>query len=230
MVVAAVHWRGETTGMELRRQRGSKAARMPEDDEQDEEDENQKRRGWKTWSHLLNSFVHANYKPLLTKPSGADLDDRTTGLALSSAHDVPSQLQDVLSPENPFLVSSDTQSQGVRPRGSAEWAEQHRVFFADSTLTPGSSAHTLSDAEVTSVEMESREAQDGRLAGADEAGNRVGGVEWRSWVDLGPAAVDLGLAAVDGAVDRVAARIVRWTDDAGRDEELVLPLAKGKVE
>lgn len=224
MMVAAVHWRGETAGMELWRQKKSKkAARKREEDEQDEEEENEKRRGWKTWFHLLNPLVHANYTPLLTKPSGPDLDDCTAGPALSSAHDVPSQLQDVLSPENPFLVSPNTQTRVVRPCGSAEWAEQHRVFFAASALAPGSSAHTFPDAEVTSVEMELREALDGRLAGAGEAEIGVGGAEGRSWVDL-------GLAAVDGAVDRVAARIVMWTNDGGRDEELVLPLAKGKAE
>jgi hypothetical protein len=42
--------------------------------------------------------------------------------------------------------------------------------------------------------------------------------------------VDLGLAMVDGTVDSFVAGIVRWVDDDGGDEALVLPLAKGKEE
>lgn len=36
-----------------------------------------------------------------------------------------------------------------------------------------------------------------------------------------------GLGMVDGAVDRVVDRVVRWTDDGG-EEPLLLPVAEGR--
>ncbi len=88
-------------------------------------------------------------------------------------------------------------------------------------VAQGSGSGEEWDDELACVEIEAREAQGGRWSFVDDM--EFGRKESVSWVDL-------GLAAVDGAVDRVAARIVRWTDDGGRDEELVLPLVKGKLD
>lgn len=64
------------------------------------------------------------------------------------------------------------------------------------------------------------EVQDGAALLAGAAGSLVferGESAWRGgWVDW-------GLAAVDGLVDRLTARIVRWTDEG----ELVLPISEG---
>lgn len=156
----------------------------------------------------------------------------------ASAHDLPGAMDDRAgsrSPLNPYLVPPNQSLQPsmrrIRPRGSSEWAEEHRAFFEGRTpvsaetaahVSGSSSRHSLSDAELEDVESEAREAQGRRasLALATERGE-LDGRAYRSWVDL-------GLAAVDGAVDRVTGKIVRWTDDGGDDEALLLPLAKGK--
>ncbi|KAJ4993545.1 hypothetical protein SVAN01_01093 [Stagonosporopsis vannaccii] len=230
VVVVAVHWRGVTTGMGSQaqaagRRGGDERGSEDEHDDDDEVDEEKEetRGGWGRWFRAFNFACRSKYNSLPIKPLETEFEDRTVVPALSSAYGVLGRQQELSSPENPLLVAPNARARVVRPRGSAEWAEQHRAFFADPASASGSSAQMLSGTEVAHVEMEAREAHGGKAAVADKAGCAMGDVEVRSWVDL-------GLTAVDDAVDRVVARIVKWTDDGGRDEELVLPLAKGKVE
>lgn len=147
-----------------------------------------------------------NYAALNSSADEHELDSWVEGRA--SAHDVATHLTadaGDLSLANPFLVAPDQPLKSiVRPRTSAEWVEQRRIYFS-------------SDAEKEDVESEAREAQGWW---ASLARNAQQGAD-KSWVDL-------GLAAVDGAVDRFGAKIIRWTDDGGKDEALLLPLAKGK--
>ncbi|KAJ8108194.1 hypothetical protein OPT61_g8342 [Boeremia exigua] len=212
IAVCAVHHRGLTTGMSARRQQREQAPKQ--------------RLGW--WERLrrLTGSV-AKKRQEYEALRGEEMQEQAS--ALASGLDGHASLQGA-SPVNPFLVAPGTSVRGeVRRRGSVEWAEQHRAFFgngesgmAPGALFRGSTSGSLSEAELACIESEAREAQDGRAAVANEMGSMgFGGEESKSWVDL-------GLAAVDEAVDKVAAKIVRWADDGGRDEELVLPLAKGK--
>lgn len=132
------------------------------------------------------------------------------------------------SPVNPFLVEPDQRlSMSTRRvcRSSAEWAAQRRVYFSSSSGSRGpDSRHMLSSVELEDVEAEAREEQGRRASLArGDAVAVAGGNENRSWVDL-------GLTAVDGAVDRLAGKIIRYTDDGGKDEALLLPFAEGKQE
>ena len=189
----------------------------------------QERRGsrW-AWLHKINPFAgKSRYEAL---HSGEETEEHTA--ALSSAHDVFTETEwggcDAQSSLNPFLVSPDQPlKRGGKVRSSSEWAEEHRAFFTPPASSAAhspepSSSCSLRGAELDDIESEAREAQGRRSSLAHHMEHRgLDDRASRSWVDL-------GLAVVDGAVDRVAAKIVRWTDDGGRDEELVLPLAKGK--
>ena len=126
---------------------------------------------------------------------------------------------DDASPLNPFLVAPGRDSlelvRGGSRRGEEEWALRHRAFFG---VEGGENrpASLLGAGEGRGTD----EVQDGAALLAGAAGSVVfGGGEsaWRGgWVDW-------GLAAVDGLVDRLTARIVRWTDEG----ELVLPISEG---
>lgn len=158
--------------------------------------------------------------------------------ALVSARDLPLQTRDAASPLNPFLVVPG-QALGARgsildrQRGEQEWVQRHYAFFGDregenamgSIFAPKRrrAAHAWSRYEEVSVGIEAQEAQ-GR--GAVSANDTLS--EMSKYDGEGMSWVDVGLAAVDGAVEKVAAGIVRWADDGGRDEELVLPLARGR--
>ncbi|KAF2626637.1 hypothetical protein BU25DRAFT_491979 [Macroventuria anomochaeta] len=222
VVVCLIHWRGTTTGMvpqsyHEQREGGGAALWAREI-------------GWSPFAGKRKGryeVLHTNSSEEINNGAEMRRGGRT------SAHDVPFEsaysAQDQ-SPVNPYLVPPD-QHLGRRPklRCSTEWAEEHRAFFSSSSSRSpaahsrgSSSTQSLSGAELEDVESEACEAQGRRASRVRETGQ--GDLDRRanrSWVDL-------GLAVVDRAVDRVAARIVRWTDDGGRDEELVLPLAKGK--
>jgi hypothetical protein len=154
---------------------------------------------------------------------GEELEERTG--AHTRVHDGSTA---ACSPPNPFLAPPDELLRtSVKVRSSREWAEEHRAFFstsrsvslvASTSRSRGSSSSlSLSSAELEDIVFEAREAQGRRSWYA----RNTDCSERRSWVDL-------GLAMVDDAVDRAAARIVRWADDNGGDGVLVLPLAKGK--
>ena len=124
------------------------------------------------------------------------------------------------SPLNPFLVepgrdSDDELGQGRMRRGETEWVLRHRAFFG-AEGDENSPASSLGMGEGRDRD----DVQDGEALLAGAAGSLVferGDPAWRrGWVDW-------GLAAVDGTVDRLTTKIVRWTDEG----ELVLPVAEG---
>ena len=223
VIVMLIHWRGTTTGMSSGSQPGSK------------DSSSNTNTGWRPWIRRLNprARTDARYE-VLNSADEHELTDYAAGK--TSAHDLHTPADDGtggISLVNPFLVTPDqwlnVSMRRFRPRGSAEWAELHRAYFSSKagTPTPGtpsrvpSSPHSLSYTELEDIEAEAREAQ-GRRASLALGGERARGRQERtSWVDL-------GLAAVDGAVDRLAGRIVRYADDGGKDEVLLLPLAEGK--
>lgn len=208
MLVCAIHWRGVTTGMAA------------------------KKRRWGTWRPFAKK---ARYEPLRSgsvDEAGGERGERERGFA--SAHADSSGLER-MSPVNLFLVPPNAagglSSRDLRPRDSAEWAAEHRAFFlgeGNEALAARSGVASemslLEGSERDDVEEEAREAQGGRasqMQRTEDASIRT---------DMGRGWVDLGLAVVDGAVDGFTRKIVRWTDGNGRDEELVLPLAKGKTD
>jgi hypothetical protein len=207
-VVMLVHWRGATTGMQ--------PANFQESGE-----EREGRAGWFARICLqLHPRARTGRYEVLRDTDAHELDADANSQALSSAHDLRAGKA---SPTNPFLVAPDqSPTHRIKPRSSAEWAQEHRIYFssASGSRTPAtpsrlpSSPHSLSYTELEDVEAEAREAH-----GVGE--RALGRQERASWVDL-------GLAAVDGAVDRLAGKIVRYTDDMDKDEALLLPLAKGK--
>lgn len=227
VVVCLIHYRGVTTGMAARRRVGEKGERKGR---------------WR--KRVVRTFRFAKgagrYEELQSEDEGSSGVELRTG-GRTSAHDLcvdpPFRTRSLatpfFSPYNPYLVPPDAPlCQTVRPRGSVEWADEHRAFFSGGTSTSlrspaarsrgSSSTHSLSSAEVEDIESEAREAQGRRASHARVVENELPPHSERvSWVDL-------GLAMVDGAVDRAAAKIVRWADDGGADEGLVLPLAKSK--
>lgn len=154
--------------------------------------------------------------------------------AFASAHSIPTDAMD-WSPANPYLVppgqSARARNQRRKPRGSGEWAEEHRAFFLSSSREASeqhsrasSATDSLSESELDDIEAEAREAQGRRPSLGRKLRYHSGyGEAGTSWVDL-------SLAMIDGAMDRAAARIVRWADDNGGDEALVLPIVKGKTD
>lgn len=216
VVVMLIHWRGTTTGMSTARSRprsGDDGARSGS--------------GWWAWPRDRRPWARGGERYEAISSAEHELDDFATGK--TSAHDVHAPADDGRgsgSPVNPFLVAPDQSvNRRVKARSSAEWAEQHRIYFSSPSGSRGhSSPHSLSSAELKDVEAEAREAQGRRASLAwGDAVAVAGRNDYRSWVDL-------GLAAVDGAVDRLAGKIVRYTDDGGKVEALLLPLAKGKQE
>lgn len=109
-------------------------------------------------------------------------------------------------------------------RSEGEWKEEHRAFFLHGAVGSSVAKTAMAEDEMGDVEAEAREAQGRGMSVGRDLKSQDGRGEFRkSWVDM-------GLVMVDGAVDRAAARIVRWTADGGRDEDLVLPLAKRKTD
>ena len=190
---------------------------------------------WRAWLvRSVNLFAREGRSSALH--SKEEADRQTT--ALTSAHDVPMQSKHYTSLAYPQLVPPNQPLLHLRnkidTRTLGELSVEHRAFFlgsASANVTPSvprshglGSSHSLSSAELEDVELEAREAQGRRFSYGHEAKYEIpnGGAS-TSWVDL-------GLAMVDGAVDRVAAGIVRWADDNDEDDELVLPLAKNKAD
>lgn len=215
LVVMLVHWRGATTDMQ------------PANRDQ-EKDESEKRTGWfGRIRRRLNPWARTRTYEVLrnVEGDGPQFNENARPPALSSAHDLRAGHA---SPVNPFLVAPDQPlNLRVKPRSSAEWAQEHRAYFSFGSGSPipskmPNSSHALSCTDFGDVEMEAREAHGRRASLALCVGERaLGRQERASWVEL-------GLAAVDGAVDTLAGKIVRFTDDGGKDEALLLPLAKGK--
>ncbi|KAF1928270.1 uncharacterized protein M421DRAFT_92548 [Didymella exigua CBS 183.55] len=220
IIVMGVHWRGTTTGMVPASQR----RRCDEREYAIAE-----AAGW--WARQRAWTRWASYAALRS-----DDGDGSPAYELGTAtRDLCTHLatgtQDA-SPTNPYLVPpSQRWRRAGRQRGSAEWAEEHRSYFsASGTRSPAAgsasrglgSPRSLSGAELEEVESEAREAQGrGASLACGDSREALGKTERTSWVDL-------GLAAVDGAVDRLAGKIVRYTEDGGKDEALLLPLTKSK--
>lgn len=209
VIVCLIHHRGTTTGMMLK----SKSKRKQEAKEHG------------AWRARLAARFRPFAKTMRYEVlrGGEELEERTSALAW-----VDDTLTSACSPPNPFLAPPDEPLKtGVKVRSSREWAEEHRAFFStNSSVSPigstsrlrrSSSSLSLSSAGPEDVVFEAREAQERRSWHARNTDRS----ECKSWVDL-------GLAMVDDAVDRAAARIVRWADDNGGGEALVLPLTKGK--
>lgn len=230
ILVAAVHYRGVTTCMDLQQVQAQAHAYAPTQQRGEKiEEQDQQSNAWWNWPESFTMTRRKRYEALHAE----DFDDYAT--ALSSAHDLPTRLED-LSPENPFLVAPTAYPQttsNVKPRGSAEWAEQHRAFFANPStdgeassisLVTSHSFHALTGAEIACVDSEAREAQKGRASVVE------GMVRGAAHSGEKKSLVDMGLAVVDEAVDSLAKKIVRWMSDGRSTEEMVLPLAKGQVE
>ena len=105
-----------------------------------------------------------------------------------------------------------------------EWVLQHRAIFGleggENNRASWLGAGEMSGEVGAEGGCGTDGVQDGEALLAGAAGSLVferGDSAWRrGWVDW-------GLAAVDGAVDRLTAKIVRWTDEG----ELVLPITEG---
>ncbi|KAF1363597.1 hypothetical protein EJ07DRAFT_173479 [Lizonia empirigonia] len=219
MLVCAIHWRGVTTGMAAKKRGRAGSGVWP--------------RGWGMWRPFAKEARYGALQSGSVDDAGGEGGGgRERGVA--SAHAVSSGLERV-SPVNLFLVppsaAGGLSSRGLRPRDSAEWAAEHRAFFlgeGDGALTArsgvASEMRLLEGSERDDVKEEAREAQGGRASPIQ----RTEDASFRT--EMGRGWVDLGLAVVDGAVDGFTRKIVRWTDGNGRDEELVLPLAKGKTD
>lgn len=151
--------------------------------------------------------------------------------AITTAHDISTltiherQAEGDTSPMNPYLISPSQTTECTREkvRSSREWAVEHRAFFQNELQVREREGYALDDAKLEDVEEEVQEAQGRPLLGGYGELEGVRDEKGMSWVDL-------GLAMVDGTVDSFVAGIVRWVDDDGGDEALVLPLAKGKEE
>ncbi|KAH6638928.1 hypothetical protein C7974DRAFT_123608 [Boeremia exigua] len=206
IAVCAVHYRGATTGME------KQTARRDGEREQ----ERGRKGGWWAWVRGARAGGKG-YEALRT----GELEESAAGLQLGPCGEATGREE-----VNPFLVPVGRPLRSVRVRSSEEWADEHRAFFTGARRLGklGDDGPCSTAAERKNVALEMLEAQGERLPHDYEtAQDGVDRQESRSWVDL-------GLAVVDDAVDRVAAKLVRWTEDGGRDEELVLPLAKGKLD
>ncbi|KAF3037736.1 hypothetical protein E8E11_006396 [Didymella keratinophila] len=219
VVVMLIHWRGTTTGIESTSSHNQHRGQGAEQAELE--------CGWRAWLQRLRPWAQNGGGRYEVLHSAEQELDEQHEYGLNSAHDL---LKEDASPTNPFLVAPDQPlNRRVKPRSSAEWVQEHRAYFSSAPgsripTTPSrrpSSPHSLSYTEMEDIEAEAREAQ-GRRASLAPGGDRA---FWRqeraSWVDL-------GLAAVDGAMDRLAGKIVRYADDGDKDEALLLPLAKGK--
>jgi hypothetical protein len=156
------------------------------------------------------------------------------------------------SPPNPFLNPPKNgllaPNAGLVKRSSTEWKRDHAVFFGNGTASrPASPApvpvlsnhspthsHHSSPLSSSSYSMETHDFE------ALEAGTASFPALTRSSSNPNsPRAnpngvlhkslswIDQGLELVDGAVDGFVARVGRWTDDDGADEELLLPVARG---
>jgi hypothetical protein len=229
--VSLIHWRGVTTGMSPRNKSKSKCKSTVV-----------KRGLWMRMLAGMNRSAKKTKHAALQSGEGVDGDGEVGMATVTSAHDIPAQPKDrtysslspVLSPPNPYLVplgpSLRSLHQRREVRGSGEWAAEHRAFFSSVSGSAAvafhsrasSSSHSLSDSELEDVESEAREAQDRPLIHKRDMKDEK--LPWKARISW----VDLGLAMMDGAVDKVAAGIVRWADDNDGDEALVLPLAKGK--
>jgi hypothetical protein len=226
VIVMLIHWHGTATGM------SSSGSR-----ERSTDDNTERNTRWWPWLQKINPCARSGARyEALNSADEHELNEYAAGK--TSAHDFNAPADDGIgsdSPINPFLVAPDqslyVSVRTVRPRGSAEWAQEHRAYFSSPFGSRSSAAHSreygstqsLSNTEMEGIEAkaEAREAQ-GRRASLAPGGARALGRQQRaSWVDL-------GLAAVDGAVDRLAGRIVRYVDDGGKDEALLMPLPKGK--
>ena len=212
LLVCLIHYRGITTGGKSTRAahtRPHSPSPPP----------STRGRAW-----LRNPFQRARsstYKYEALGHRDADAHDESGGArALSSALQLRSFVgDDGASPLNPFLVAPGRDSlelvRGGRRRGEEDWALRHRAFFGVEG-GENSPASLLGAGEGRGTD----EVQDGAALLAGAAGSLVferGESAWRGgWVDW-------GLAAVDGWVDRLTARIVRWTDEG----ELVLPISEG---
>lgn len=153
------------------------------------------------------------------------------------------------SPRNPYIPPIPT----LRTRSSAEWLAEREVFLSNPrnnptdapTLlhhhhhytpspTPSYSSYSHSeDLDALEAQVPSNRSSvfslrsylnngstqnlDNRSGNAN--GNRSEKRDGRSWLD-----------AVDGAVTKAVGKVARWTDDDDGNEELLLPVAKGKTE
>jgi hypothetical protein len=212
LLVCLIHYRGTTTGLKQHTSTSTHSPSPPPSTHS------------RTWP--LNPFKRARSSKHKYEALGhldADAEDERDGArALSSALELRS-LKSAGgmdgSPLNPFLVEpgrdSDGLGRGGMRRGEKEWALRHRAFFGVEG-GENSLASLLGAGEECGTDV----VQDGEALLAGAAGSLVldrGEFAWRGgWVDW-------GLGAVDGAVDRLTARIVRWTDEG----ELVLPIAEG---
>jgi hypothetical protein len=126
----------------------------------------------------------------------------------------------VVSPQNPFLTPPGRKGKTLRVRRSSEdWVAEHQLFFAAATALD-----TDDDAEQEALglqgcELEALEAQTAMPRPTVDGGRR----RRAGWMDR-------GLEMVDGAVDSLVGKIVKWTDDNGEDEVLLLPLTKGEAD
>jgi hypothetical protein len=213
LLVCIIHYRGTTTGLKQHASTSTHSSSPPPSTHS---------RAWP-----LNPFKRARsskHKYEALEHCDADAEDgKDSARALSSALELRS-LKSAGgmdgSPLNPFLVEpgrdSDGLGRGIMRRGEEEWALRHRAFFGGGEGGENSPASLLG----AGAERGTDGVQDDEALLAGAAGSLVlerGEFAWRGgWVDW-------GLGAVDGAVDRLTARIVRWTDEG----ELVLPIAEG---
>jgi hypothetical protein len=126
----------------------------------------------------------------------------------------------VESPQNPFLTPPGKKGKtlGVR-RSSEDWVAEHRLFFAAATALDKDDNLEQEALDMKECELDALEAQT-TMPRPTVDGDRRRRVDW----------MDRGLEMVDGAVDSLVENIVKWTDDNGKDDVLLLPLAKGEAD
>jgi hypothetical protein len=138
----------------------------------------------------------------------------------SPASKGPRHGRGVGSPQNPFLTPPGKKGNtfGVR-RSSEDWVAEHRLFFAAATALDTDDNLEQKTLDLKECELEALEAQT-TMPRPTVDGGRRGRVNW----------MNRGLEMVDGAVDSLVEKIVKWTDDNGEDDVLLLPLAKGEAD
>ncbi|KAH6882426.1 hypothetical protein BKA58DRAFT_373304 [Alternaria rosae] len=135
------------------------------------------------------------------------------------------------------LLSPDASATLVK-RSSLEWQAGRAAFFAPTTTTSnpasGSASPTLSYTagnsnetfELDLSDMEALEAGTAPLTGRLHSGSSSPSNRGSRLIRKSKSFVDEGVGMMEGVVDRVAAKIARWTDDDGGDEALLLPVAQ----